>query len=309
MAKNNSTNLSEIGSRLVVAALRLLQKHGPMPAANLISELQGNSLITAELREPYSDGTPKWLTSLRFQSVRFTRAGLLRKERRIWSLTEEGKRQLEKKTDNGVIRLAFKKYEEWRRAQQRELPSNTNPSVDDIKPDDVSGDDDIGRQGQESRARDGIMEFIQKMDPYEFQNLVAALLRAMGYFIAYLAERPGGDGGLDIVAHEDPLGKSGVRLKVQVKRYKDGVKPAPKDVRELQGSLKTNTDIGVFVCASEFPRGCYDEANKESKRLRLIDGDEFIRLWIEFHPKMRDEDKKRLPLYAVHFLDEETIPD
>lgn len=307
MAKNNSANLSNIGNRLVVAALRLLQRNGPMPAANLISELQGNSLITAELRGTYSDGTPKWLTTLRFQSIRFTRAGLLRKERRIWSLTEEGKQQLEKRGDNDVIRLAFEKYAEWNRAQQHELPSDAKSSADNIKPEDASGDDDIGRQGQESRARDGIMGFIQKMDPYEFQNLVAALLRAMGYFVSSVSVEKGGDGGVDIVAYDNPIGASGARLKVQVKHYKDS-SVSPKDLRELHGLL-TEGETGVFVCTSAFSPKGREFARTAQKHLRLIDGDEFIRLWIEFHPKMRDEDKKRLPLYAVHFLDEETIPD
>ena len=43
------------------------------------------------------------------------------------------------------------------------------------------------------------------MPPYQFQDLVAALLRAMGYHVAWVAP-PGKDGGTDIVAYTDPLG-------------------------------------------------------------------------------------------------------
>ena len=306
-SKKDGITQSEVGNRLVMIALRLLQKHGPMSAAQLISKLQGNPLITAALKEPYSDGNPKWLTSLRFQSLRYTKAGLLRKEKRIWSLTEDGKRRLGSEANDDIIEFAREKYSKWASVQRSKSLDDSDSSPDILEPVGISDDGNVERQKLESRARAGIREFVQKMDPYEFQDLVAALLRAMGYFTPSVAA-PGPDGGVDIIAYEDPLGASGVRLKVQVKRYKAS-SPTVKDVQALQGLL-TEDEAGVFVCASDFSRQCRNFARDSAKRhLRLIDGNEFIRLWIEFHPKMRDEDKKRLPLYAVHFLDEETIPD
>lgn len=56
-------------------------------------------------------------------------------------------------------------------------------------------------QGQASK---GIREYIIK-EPYEFQDLVAALLRAMGYYTPFIAPK-GKDGGVDIIAYRDPLG-------------------------------------------------------------------------------------------------------
>jgi uncharacterized protein with gpF-like domain len=56
------------------------------------------------------------------------------------------------------------------------------------------------------------------MPPYEFQELVADLLRAMGYHVAWIADA-GKDGGIDIVAYNDPLGTRLPRIKVQVKRH------------------------------------------------------------------------------------------
>jgi restriction system protein len=60
------------------------------------------------------------------------------------------------------------------------------------------------------------------MNPYEFQELVAALLRAMDYHIARVSP-PGPDQGLDILGYTDPLGATGPRIKVQVKRRADKV--------------------------------------------------------------------------------------
>ena len=36
--------------------------------------------------------------------------------------------------------------------------------------------------------------------------------------------------------------------------------------------------------------------------IRLIDGDEFIDMWLEFYDKMTDDDKNMLPLKRISFL-------
>ena len=36
--------------------------------------------------------------------------------------------------------------------------------------------------------------------------------------------------------------------------------------------------------------------------IRLIDGDEFIDMWLEFYDKMSDDDKNMLPLKRISFL-------
>ena len=60
------------------------------------------------------------------------------------------------------------------------------------------------------------------MDPYEFQELVADLFKAMGYYASWVAP-PGKDGGLDIVAYPDPLRTRPPRIKVQVKRQQQRI--------------------------------------------------------------------------------------
>ena len=51
----------------------------------------------------------------------------------------------------------------------------------------------------ESDAREGIKRYIVSKNPYEFQDMVAALLKAMGYYIQSVAPK-GKDGGVDVVA-------------------------------------------------------------------------------------------------------------
>ena len=61
-----------------------------------------------------------------------------------------------------------------------------------------------------------IDDYLRHLNPYDFQNLVSALLRGMRYFVEWVS-RPVPDGGIDILAHTDPLGAKEPRILVQVK--------------------------------------------------------------------------------------------
>lgn len=66
------------------------------------------------------------------------------------------------------------------------------------------------------KAEEMISDRIAHMDPFDFEELVAAVLRAMGYHARLTDE--GSDRGVDIVAHPDALGLESPRIKVQVKK-------------------------------------------------------------------------------------------
>ena len=151
----------------------------------------------------------------------------------------------------------------------------------------------------EERATNGIREYLKNKNPYEYQDLVAALLRAMGYHTPFIAPK-GKDGGIDIIAYLDPLGAQTPRIKVQVKHKPDTTIGAA-DVRALSGVLKAG-DIALFVTSGTYSADARNAASSSDKFLRLIDGDEFIEMWQEYYPKMTDEDKNMLPLKQISFL-------
>ena len=151
----------------------------------------------------------------------------------------------------------------------------------------------------EERAANGIREYLKSKNPYEFQDLVASLLKAMGYYIQSVAPR-GKDGGIDIVAYTDPLGAKTPRIKVQVKHKPDTATGAA-DVRALLGILKAG-DIALFVTSGTYSTDAKHAATSGDKFIRLIDGDEFIEMWQEYYDKMSDEDKNMLPLKRISFL-------
>ncbi|MBP5764972.1 MAG: restriction endonuclease, partial [Bacteroidales bacterium] len=151
----------------------------------------------------------------------------------------------------------------------------------------------------ESDAREGIRQFIVSKSPYEFQDMVAALLRAMNYHTPFVAPK-GKDGGVDIVAYMDPLGAQTPRIKVQVK-HKPETAIGASDIRALLGVLRSG-DIALFVTSGTFSPDAKTTGTNSREFIRLIDGDEFIDMWLEFYDKMTDEDKNMLPLKRISFL-------
>jgi restriction system protein len=137
------------------------------------------------------------------------------------------------------------------------------------------------------------------MPPYDFQNLVAGLLRGMGYHVAWVAP-PGPDRGIDIIAHTDPLGIHGPRIKVQVKRTVDAIPVG--EIRSFM-SVLSDGDVGLFVATGGFTREAENEArHQERRRVMLVDLTRLFDLWVAHYAKVPESERGLLPLKAVWFL-------
>lgn len=191
--------------------------------------------------------------------------------------------------------LANRAYHEWRRLNPKEEHREEEPTDDTPAGDVIS----IKLEQLESNAREDIRDFIAAKDPYQFQEMVAALLRAMGYHTPFIAPK-GKDGGIDVIAYVDPLGAQTPRIKVQVKHKPDATIGA-SDIRALLGVLRTG-DIALFVTSGTFSPDAKSTGTNAREYIRLIDGDEFIEMWQEYYDKMSDDDKNMLPLKRIAFL-------
>jgi restriction system protein len=121
------------------------------------------------------------------------------------------------------------------------------------------------------------------MRPDEFERLIVQLLLAMGYGQGSdeMAEALGGtgDGGMDGVINQDPLGLD--RVYIQAKRYKDGNSVAPREIRDFVGALNIHrANKGVFVTASSFTREARAAAQGSTVHVVLIDGDRLAELML-----------------------------
>lgn len=130
--------------------------------------------------------------------------------------------------------------------------------------------------------------------------MVAALLRAMGYFTPFVSPK-GKDGGLDIIAYSDPLGATSPRLKVQVKHTPDS-SVSVDVIRSLTGLLNKDGDVGLLVTSGSFTSESEKTARESHRHIKLLNGGDFIELWQRFYSKMPDEDKNLLPLHPIYFL-------
>ena len=208
-------------------------------------------------------------------------------------------------------RITREVYRAWRAAQPDALddadsdgrrPENAAsgaPTTAEAARDDAEKSASITFEEAEEQSWGEIETYLRKMPPYDFQELVAALLRGMGYHIAWIAP-PGKDGGIDIIALPDPLGTRPPRIKVQVKRQGSAV--AVDVVRSFLAVLG-DEDVGLFVSVGGFTRDAAEEARtQEKRRVTLIDLERLFDLWVEHYSKLTDEARQRLPLRPIWFL-------
>jgi restriction system protein len=287
----------QTSAKTMFAAMSILSKNGgSMPIRLLIREIEKAVDLSPWEKEILENtGNIRWQSNMHFSSVDYVRAGFLIKKNGTWTITPEGEEALKLGADK-MREIAAQRYNEWYRT--KDPKSSASPSKQEEESDPAK-ENIIELETLSERAANGIRDFLKNKNPYEFQDLVAALLKAMGYYIQSVAPK-GKDGGIDIVAYVDPLGVQTPRIKVQVKHKPDTVTGAA-DVRALLGVLKAG-DIALFVTSGTYSADAKHAASSGDKFIRLIDGDEFISMWQEYYDKMSDDDKNMLPLKKISFL-------
>ena len=295
MAKEQFSRTKVCATKTLYAVMKeMIRRGGSIPAKEIYPWVNDHVELTAWEKEPAGKmGDIRWTNSFQFYSIDYQKAGFIIKKNGTWYITPEGEKAL-KKNPEEVMNIANAAYHEWRRLN----PKDDNPTEEPTD-ETVEKDNAVNLDLLESDARDGIRKYIISKSPYEFQDLVAALLRAMGYHTPFVAPK-GKDGGIDIIAYLDPLGAQTPRIKVQVK-HKPETAIGASDVRALSGVLKTG-DIALFVTSGTYSTDARNAASGNDKFIRLIDGDEFIEMWQEYYDKMSDDDKNMLPLKRISFL-------
>jgi restriction system protein len=152
----------------------------------------------------------------------------------------------------------------------------------------------------ESEARGEIEDYVTALGPYEFQELVAALLRGMGYATPHIAAR-GPDGGTDILAYPDPLGAKTPHVRVQVK-HRRSQKTTREEIAALRGIIRQDREIGLFVSSGGFTPPAMAEARNGAVHIQLMDLDTFLESWMAYYDKLAEEDRALLRLRPVFFL-------
>lgn len=245
----------------------------------------------------------RWEAVVHLYSIDLGKAGWITKGGGRWFLTPEGEDALQQYPASQLIREAMKLYREWKRQRDSGVSKDVAPEdVEDLAEAEEQVERAARQQAYEravTLAREGIEDHIRSLGPYALQDLVAELLRGMGYHVRDIAPK-GRDGGVDIVAYQDPLGTRSPRVQVQVKHTTSKVGPEP--VRALAGVITTEGDMGLLVATGGFSPDAKQAARQSHRHVELIDLDRFLTLWDQHYDSIGTPGTSMLPLVRVPFL-------
>nr|WP_298684299.1 restriction endonuclease [uncultured Dongia sp.] len=284
---------------LLRALFAILEKHPDgLPARVALQQLvDAVTLSEYEAGTYESTGARRFEKIVRFATVDCSKAGWLTKHKGTWFATDAGLSAYKAFRDpEAFYKEAVRLYRVWKASQPSKEDSDTVPSDDGPN---ESSSAAITFEQAEEQAWAEISRHLSNMPPYEFQDLVADLLRAMGYHVSWVSP-PGKDGGVDIIAYTDPLGAKPPRIKVQVKRVAQKV---DKDGLKSFLAIVNDHDVGLFVSTAGFTRDAEDFARSQERRqITLIDSERLFDLWTQHFAHLSDSARARLPLTPIYFL-------
>ena len=275
-----------------LAALTALSQApgGQMRRGELMAEVERRVPLDDWARERYeTSGTVRWRSIFAFSSVGLVKAGYVRKESAVWTITDEGRASIKEPFDpRAFLQEVDHRYRVWKAASLQQLAHDSKSSVaESAEPDeDLASPEErltvILSQTRATLAAE-LIEAIKQCDPDFFERLVVQLLLKMGYGgsrqEAGQAVGKSGDGGIDGIINEDRLGLDAIYL--QAKRWEGSVGEGP--IRDFKGALDAKgAQKGVFITTSTFtPAALQAARNSRSYKIVLIDGPRLAELMIE----------------------------
>lgn len=148
----------------------------------------------------------------------------------------------------------------------------------------------------EAKANDFIKDKLYKLDWDEMQDLVAGILRGMGY--KTLVSPRGADRGKDIMASPDGLGLENPKIMVEVKHRTASM--GSQEIRSFIGGLRPG-DKAIYVSTGGFSKDAKYEAERSNIPLTLIDSDMLVSLIIQHYDKFDPDTRALIPLKKVYW--------
>ena len=181
-------------------------------------------------------------------------------------------------------------------SQPLDAPEPEIPEVPEISAEDESSLTNL-RQETVEKAGEFIEDLLASLDPYEMQDLVAGVLRAMGYKTRVSPK--GADRGVDIFASPDGLGLQEPRIFVEVKHRKSSPMGS-QDLRSFLGGRQQG-DRCLYVSTGGFSKDARYEAERSSVPLTLIDLPALRELVIEHYEQLDPEVRQLVPLTRLYW--------
>jgi restriction system protein len=170
---------------------------------------------------------------------------------------------------------SYASYVEKKKKGENLRPKKTSALLDNATPEELIGEA-VSKITTELQGE--LLSNMQKMDPYQFESVVADLLKKMGYGESFTTKKSN-DGGVDAIVNEDALGLS--KIFAQAKRYAEKNIVQQKAIRDFLGSLVANgITKGVFITTSDFSKDA--EQLARNKSVVLINGDKLTEFMIQY---------------------------
>lgn len=184
-----------------------------------------------------------------------------------------------------------------------EIPSNVQKEITDLLtkdeeftgyPGEAEEEYDAIKEDIIAKANEFIKDKLQSLSWDEMQELVAGVLRGMGYKTRISPKGP--DRGRDILASPDGLGLEEPRIIVEVKHRK-GVMGS-NEVRSFVGGLR-NRDRGIYVSTGGFTKEAKYEAERSNIPISFIDLDVLVELITQYYDNLDADTKALIPLRKI----------
>jgi restriction system protein len=173
-----------------------------------------------------------------------------------------------------------------------EIIENSDPG---IYPSEIPVEDPLENAVQNSREL--IKDKLSKLSWQGMQELVAGILRAMGYKTK--VSPAGSDRGKDIIASPDSLNLEHPRIFVEVKHRKGTI--GSNEIRSFIGGRNPVNDRWVYVSSGGFTLDAKYEAERSSVPLTLVDIDDLVDLLIEYYDQTDVETRDIVPLKKTYW--------
>ncbi|MCL1936176.1 MAG: restriction endonuclease [Defluviitaleaceae bacterium] len=295
--------------------LEVIKDGNVYSSKEIIARVDKHMNLTNEEKDDLikSGGEPKYVNRIAWARTYLKAAGLiLNPERAKFQITDLGIQLLNK---YDVIDLkTLEQYPEFlefqnRKGRKARTKNNDYDLSNGSKENSIENNDDLTPQEKLDSALNEIntqiytelKEKLQTVDPYKFEIICKDLLIAMGYGgsseeLSYVTKRSG-DGGIDAVIKQDPLGIS--TIYVQSKRYKGKV--SEKDIRDFLGALaQKTTRNGIFITTGYFSNAATQAIiSANNMNIIKIDGDSLVDYMFKY--KLGTEVKNTYVEYRINY--------
>jgi restriction system protein len=142
-----------------------------------------------------------------------------------------------------------------------------------------------------------VKDRVNRLSASEMADLVAGLLRAMGYRAR--RSQSGPDRGVDVIASPDGFGFESPRIMVEVK-HRPKSPTGAQDIRSFLGGRHAD-DKGLYVSTGGFTREAQYEAERAKIPLSLMDLDRLVNSLMEHYEGADAQTRTLLPLTRLYW--------